>query len=219
MKHILILGGTGHLGKILVQFFLQKNYLVTALVRNPSKLNLVGKNLNLVRGNVIRTEDLSRALKDIDIVISVLGHGFRTPFPIQETALQALLPLMKKKRVNRFITVTGAGLKVQGDPSSLIANVSEIFFSQVDPYRMTDAKNQQRLLEKSDLDWTVIRTPIHNNKDVIDVVCVGYAQPKPWQTISRKTICDFIVRCVEDCAYIKKSPIIFSNHHLVHEHP
>ena len=62
---------------------------------------------------------------------------------------------------------------------------------------MKDATNQQLLLEKSDLDWTVVRTPIHNNVDVVAFRNVGFTQPKPWQTISRKTICDFIIRCIE----------------------
>ena len=38
---------------------------------------------------------------------------------------------------------------------------------------MKDATNQQLLLEKSDLDWTVVRTPIHNNVDVVAFRNVG----------------------------------------------
>lgn len=209
MKHILILGGNGHLGKILINVCLERNSKVTALVRNPKKLNVDHTNLKVLRGNVTDTHDLKNALINVDIVISVLGHGFRTSYPIQEKTMAELIPIMEKKKIIRFIAVTGAGLKINGDPHSFVADISEIIFNIVDPYRMKDAKNQQILLEKSDLDWTVVRTPIHNNMDIVDLRHMGFTQPKPWQTISRKTVCEFIIRCIEKNEFIKKAPIIY----------
>jgi putative NADH-flavin reductase len=209
MKKILVLGATGHLGKILVNMLLNKNYIVVALVRNTKKLDIKHKNLRIIQGDVTDSNDLLNALSNINVVISVLGHGFRTRFPIQEKTMNSLFPLMEKNKINRFITITGAGLKIKGDPNSFIADFSEKLFYLVDRYRMQDAKNQQQLIEKTNLDWTVVRTPIHNNKNNETVVQSGFTQPPLWKTVSRFTISKFIIDCIENNLWIKKAPIIY----------
>lgn len=209
MKHVLILGATGHLGKVLTKILLDKNYRVVALARNPKKINLTHKNLKVIQGNITNSNDLSNALSDINIVISVLGHGFRTSFPVQEKTMTSLLPLMEKKNIKRFITVTGAGLKMKNDPHSYIADLSGTLFKIIDPYRLKDAKNQQLLIERANLDWTVVRTPIHSDDNKNTVTNIGFNQPPVWKTISRKAISEFIINCIENNEWIKKSPIIY----------
>ncbi len=209
MKNVLVLGATGHLGQVLAKMLLDKNYSVIAFVRNPKKLNLTHENLKVIQGNITNSNDLSSALSNINVVISVLGHGFRTSYPIQEMTMSKLFPLMKKNGIKRFITITGAGLKVKGDPHSFTADISEKMFYLVDSYRMQDAKNQQQLIEKSNLDWTIVRTPIHNNKINGTIKKAGLAQPPLWKTVSRFAISKFIIECIEENLYIKKAPIIY----------
>ena len=209
MKNILVLGATGHLGKVLIKLLLDENYFVVVLVRNSKKLNLTHKNLRVIQGDVMDPNDLSNALSEIKIVISVLGHGFRTSFPIQKKTMIKLFPLMKKNKIKRFISVTGAGLKINGDPHSFIANISEKLFYIIDPFRMSDAKIQQHLIEKTNLDWTVVRTPTHNNKGNGNISQAGFNQPPIWSTISRVAISKFIIDCIEKNKWIKKAPIIY----------
>lgn len=209
VKHILLIGGTGHLGQVVLSELLKNKYSVTALVRNPQKLSLKDKNLSIITGEVTKREDLEKALSGIDIVISTLGHGIRTPFPIQKKTLEVLIPLMEKKKIMRFITITGAGLLVKGDPKSLLAEIGEKAFHIIDPYRLDDASDQQKLVEKSTLDWTVVRTPVHSGSGPEKVSHVGFAQPAIWKTVSRKAIANFMIECIEKNSYIKQSPIIY----------
>ena len=209
MKKILVLGATGHLGEVLIKLLLDRNYSVVVLVRNPKKINLIHNNLKIIQGDVTSTNDLSNALSGIAVVISVLGHGFRTSFPIQEKTMINLLPLMEKNKIKRFVTITGAGLKIKGDPYSFTANISEIMFNVIDPPRMSDAKNQQQLIVKANLDWTVVRTPIHNNKNNENILRIGFTQPPLWKTISRVAISKFVIDCIEKNQFIKKAPIIY----------
>ncbi len=207
--NILILGSTGHLGKVLLKTCLENNYNITILIRSASKIDIKNKNLKIIEGDVTNKLDLEKSLKNIDVVISTLGHGFRTNFPIQEKTMISLIPLMREKKINRLITITGAGLKIKGDPNSFIANISEKLFYIIDPYRMSDAKKQQSIIENSDLNWTTIRTPVHNNKNSMEIKKIGYTQPKPWETVSRKAICEFIIECINKNEWSKKSPIIY----------
>lgn len=208
MKKILVLGGTGSLGKVLIQTALKKKYHVITLVRTPAKLRISDPKLTIMQGDVTDKADLSFVLSDVDAVISTLGHGFRTPFPIQEKTLSVLIPLMKIHGIKRFVTITGAGLKVTGDPFSLTGTLSDMLFPLIDPPRMRDAKMQQTLLEKSTLDWTVVRTPVHNDRNDQTISHVGMEQPFPWQTLSRKAIAAFMLECLEKNTWIKKAPII-----------
>ncbi len=207
MKNILILGSTGKVGQLLTKKLLEKKYFVTALVRNPNKLTIHSSNLKIIQGDVSISKDLAIALNNVDAVISVLGHGFRTPFPIQERTMEVLIPAMEDKKIKRLITITGSDLLVEGDEYPLYAKLQRKLFSMVDPYRMNDAVNQQKILEKSNLDWTVIRTPVHSNAKRTRANITN-KKPYLWQTIARATVVEFIADCIESSDYIRKSPII-----------
>ncbi len=209
MRRVLLLGATGHLGKVLTKILLKDGYYVVALVRSSSKVTIAHKHLKVILGDVANSSDVDQALENVDVVISALGHGFRTPYPIQEKALSVLIPLMEKKSIDRFITITGAGLLVKGDPRSFLGTISSILFPLIDPYRMSDAKAQQLILEKSKINWTVVRTPIHNDRADQELSHVGFQQPMPWQTLSRDTISKFMIKCIEDNIFIRKAPIIY----------
>jgi len=209
-KNILILGATGHLGKVLTKTLLSKNYTVTALVRNPNKFDQSFSKVKIIKGNVLDENDLKKSLENIDAVVSVLGHGFRTKFPIQEKALSILIPLMEGKKIKRFVTVTGEALIVQSDKRSFLADIISKLLTVIDPYRMNDAKRQQQLIENSTLEWTVLRTPIHVNKEGGNHVChVGLDHLPIWKTVSRDAVCEFISECIEKNSWIKQSPIIY----------
>lgn len=209
MKTILLLGATGKLGQILTRELLAKNYKVIAPVRSPQKLRFKDKNLEVIKGNVVEKLELEKSLKDNDVVISVLGHGFRTKYPIQKKVLENLVPLMEKNNVKRLITITGSGLNTSEDNKGLMSSVEEKILSIIDPYRMKDAKDQQEILEKSNLDWTVVRTPIHSSRTNDKLSHVGYTKPKIWNRVGRVAISKFIIDCIEKDKWLKKSPIIY----------
>lgn len=209
MKKILVLGATGKLGQVLVQTLIENNFYVKALVRNPQKIKVHSEKLKIIKGNVTDEKDLAASLENVDAVVSVLGHGIRTKFPIQEVTMRVLLPLMENKGIKRLIAVTGEGLLLDKDSVSFLNKVTSKLFSVIDPYRMSDAFAQQKLIEKSSLDYTVVRTPIHTNKKSIRIRYSGIAHPSISQTVSRKAVANFIVELLKKNTWIRKSPIIY----------
>jgi putative NADH-flavin reductase len=206
---VLILGGTGKLGKVLVSYFLLKKYEVVVLVRNPDKINIKNASLKIIKGNVTNVSDLKKSLEGVRFVISALGHGFRTTYPILEKNLETLIPLLEEKNIIRLITVTGAGMKTEEDKNSFFLSVSEMILNIIDPFRLSDARKQQILLETSGLNWTVVRTPVHKTGNKIKIKSVGYNQPKFWYRITRISIANFIYICIKEDKWIKKSPVIY----------
>ena len=121
--------------------------------------------------------------------------------------MEVLIPVMEDKKIKRLITITGSDLLIEGDEYPLYAKLQRKIFSLVDPYRMADAVDQQKILEKSNLDWTVVRTPVHSNAKRTQARITS-KKPYLWQTIARATVVEFIVDCIESSDYIRKSPII-----------
>ncbi|KDO43663.1 hypothetical protein CISIN_1g036292mg [Citrus sinensis] len=80
---ILSIGGTGYIGKFIVEASVKAGHQTFVLVRestlsDPSKSQLLDhfKNLgvNFVIGDVLNQESLVKAIKQVDVVISTVGH-------------------------------------------------------------------------------------------------------------------------------------------------
>jgi putative NADH-flavin reductase len=50
---LLIIGGTGGTGQELIKQALEQGHTVTALARNPEKLNIIHQNLRVIKGNIL----------------------------------------------------------------------------------------------------------------------------------------------------------------------
>ncbi|KAF8027325.1 hypothetical protein BT93_E0279 [Corymbia citriodora subsp. variegata] len=78
---ILIIGGTGYLGKFVVQASAKAGHLTFALVRestsDPRKARILNgfksSGVKLVHGDLYNQESLLKAIKQVDVVISVVG--------------------------------------------------------------------------------------------------------------------------------------------------
>ncbi|KAH9696198.1 Phenylcoumaran benzylic ether reductase 1 [Citrus sinensis] len=80
---ILFIGGTGYIGKFIVEASVKAGHPTFVLVREstlsaPSKSQLLDHfkklGVNLVIGDVLNHESLVKAIKQVDVVISTVGH-------------------------------------------------------------------------------------------------------------------------------------------------
>lgn len=83
-SNILVIGGTGFLGKFMVQASAKAGHPTFALVRessesNPYKAEIVKnfkeQGVTILHGNIYDHESLVKAIKHVEVVISALGHG------------------------------------------------------------------------------------------------------------------------------------------------
>ena len=69
--------------------------------------------------------------------------------------------------------------------------------------------NVGKVVQSSNLDWTIIRLPLLNNNPKSGKVKVGYLGKKEvGLKISRADIADFMLKQVQDTKYIGKAPVI-----------
>ena len=154
---------------------------------------------------------MASALNGIDTVVQALGIAAGPemlvgPVRLFSDATRILIPAMQDKSVGRLICVTGFGA---GDSRDSVGCLQRIPF-RIFLGRAYDDKNiQERLIRESDLDWVIVRPGVLTNGRrtgryrVLD-------EPGSWRNglISRADVADFIVRQIDDDAYVGKAPVL-----------
>ena len=149
---ILILGMTGRVGSEITKLALEDKHQVTALVRTPEKITSNDDNLSVVKGDVTIKEDVERAMKDADAVISALntdgGETLTKSMPL-------IIEAMKAEGIKRIVTIGSAGIL-----NSRVEDAVLRYQSSESKRKLTRAAEEHHktyeLLEASELNWTVV---------------------------------------------------------------
>ena len=137
MNRILVIGGTGNVGRKVVDQLAATGARFRAMVRNPDAAGLPPQ-VDVVRGDLTVPETLDRCLQDIDTVFLVwVASPTAGPGAIERIA----------KHARRVVLLT-APLKTPHP-----------FFQQPNPSREM-AERIERLIETSGMEWTFLRAGI-----------------------------------------------------------
>jgi putative NADH-flavin reductase len=198
---IIILGATGGTGKELLRQGLEQGHEITAYVRTPATLTIQDKNLRVIQGELSDPSALQSALTGQDAVISVVGN--KRYSGIQSSAISEglvnIIDAMKAGYVQRIIFVTTFAV------SKNIFFPEKLFIKIFLKNNFTDIPRQEELLEKSGLQWTIVRPA-----RLIDGPKTGrYREGKdlpidPLSKISRADVADFLLRSAQDPGTIGK---------------
>lgn len=104
---VAIIGATGFVGSTILNEISNRNHEITAIARNPKTDNEV----NWVKADVFNSDELAKALKGNDVVISAYNSGWTNPNIYDDfiSGSKSIQEAVKKSGVNRFITIGGAG--------------------------------------------------------------------------------------------------------------
>src|ERR1700694_2591537 len=106
-KRLLIVGATGGTGRRLIEQALERGYAVTALVRNPSRLQVEHQQLRVVQGDILDYDSVEAAVRGQEAVISALGHKrFFYPTRILSEGTANVLRAMQTHGVPRLVCET-----------------------------------------------------------------------------------------------------------------
>jgi len=206
---ILILGSTGGTGQQLVLQSLEQNYEVTALARDPSKLNIKHPMLTVIKGNVLDKNLLTQIVEGKDAVVSSLGLGksLKSGDLIANT-VSLLIPIMIEKEVSRLIFLSAFGV---GETFIQANFIQKLIFRLPLKNMYADKTKADEQIRNSELDWTLVYPVLLTNKPRTGNYQVGERlQMKGMPKISRADVADFMIRQLINNSYVKKSPIIMS---------
>ena len=114
MKNILIVGGTGTLGKEITKQLLIEGHKIGVLTRNPKKnTSITEGGIQLIKGDLTDTASLQAACKGMDVVIaaahSLLGKGKYSSEKVDDKGHRELIDAAKTAGIQHFIYVSVIG--------------------------------------------------------------------------------------------------------------
>jgi putative NADH-flavin reductase len=198
---LIVLGATGGIGLEIVRQATEQGHSVTAFVRTPGPLAAFKRRVPVIRGDVLDDAELERVMAGHDALLS--GFGPRVPIARTDADLLsrfgiALTKAALRARLRRLIVVSTAFLFQDSimPPTNL---VGRLFF----PRMVEDATEMESILQKSGLDWTIVRPPRLTNRPLTGKYRVREGHlPGFGFTISRADVADFMIKTVENRGFI-----------------
>lgn len=204
-----LFGATGKSGRKVLEELLDKGYEVSVLVRTSKKLSDFSGRIEIIEGSIMDVDNLDKVLKGSDVVISTIGHVKGTEPDFQQNAIKLIIERMKVNNIKRLIILTGAGVFAEGDHPGVIDRLMTKILKIVSRNRIIDGENYVKEVQKSELEWTIVRTPVQTNSSVKKEFGVGMVGDSNLGfKISRNNIAEFIVRAINTEKYNGSLPYI-----------
>ena len=205
-----IFGASGRTGVLLVERALSAGHHVKAFVRDPTKLLLEDMQLELVQGDVKDETDVARAVEGADAVLSALGHTKTSTKDVQSAGTANIIRAMKTSSVKRLVSLTGAGVKDPSDKPKVVDRVFGVLLATVAQDVFRDAQRHAELIQKSGLEYVVVRAPRLTDSSYTGTYKVGYVGKDSGIQVSRADVADFMVQQLESDTWLGKAPLVSS---------
>jgi putative NADH-flavin reductase len=156
-----IFGATGGTGTQLVRQALEEGHDVTAVVRDPARLDVPAhERLEVVTADVRDPVAIEPSIEGADAVLSALGPRGRGPTTICSDGARAIIEAMGKAGVRRLLVVSASGpFTDEGDSPVIRYVVKPIILERLLKDGFTDMRRCEEDVRAAALDWTIIRPP------------------------------------------------------------
>jgi uncharacterized protein YbjT (DUF2867 family) len=116
---VFLTGGTGFVGRHVLQQLLSEGHTVCALVRDPARTTqLPRENVNYVRGDIVSGEGLDNGSNGCEAVIHLVGiiveKGKNTFDAVHHLGTRNVVDAAKKNGVRRFLHMSALGVRADG---------------------------------------------------------------------------------------------------------
>ncbi len=204
---VIVIGATGTIGSLAVEQMLAAGHDVTAFSRNPAKLQIDNPNLTLLAGDVQNQAHVDAAVLNHDAVVVTLGSKSLTS-PIRSEGTLNVIRAMQKAGVSRLICQSTLGARESW--SNLNFFWKRIMFGGLLRVVFRDHELQERLVEASGLDWTIVRPGAFTDGPATGTFQEAF--PPTLQglklKIARSDIAGFLTRLLTDQSYTHRSVAI-----------
>uniref|UniRef100_A0A803MLC7 NmrA-like domain-containing protein n=1 Tax=Chenopodium quinoa TaxID=63459 RepID=A0A803MLC7_CHEQI len=145
---VLIIGATGYIGKFIAEASVKNGHQTFALVREEtSKVHTQeyfhSLGVNVLIGDIYDHESLLRAMKEVDVVISTVGHRSHSNILIQDQK-KIIAAIKESNNIKRFL------------PSEFGMDVDRVH--AVEPAKsLFETKSKlRRVIEEEDIPYTIV---------------------------------------------------------------
>ena len=205
---ILLFGATGGTGNQVLLQALEQGHIVTAIVRNPSKLKIQSDNLKVEQGDVLNISSIEDAFANQDAVICCLGAPANKAGVLRSEGTKNIIKVMGKANINRFICQTSLGFD---DSIDVLKCTSFLFKNIIVPFVLKatfkEHHVQEDVIKQSCLNWTIVRPGNLTNGIKTEQYKYGfpYNDPTLKVKISRADVADCMLKQLTSTQYLQKA--------------
>lgn len=170
MKKVIVIGASGSLAKSVIETVKPlESIKLTLFLRNKNRISKeLSNDCEIFEGDALNFDDIKKAVYGQDIVYVNLEGNL-------ELMTENIVKAMQELSVKRIIAISSIG----------------IYETPLKPV-WVPYKKLADIIEKSGLDYTILRPDWFTNIDEIDYILTKKDQPESGSAISRKSIADFV---------------------------
>ncbi|WP_413872297.1 NAD(P)-dependent oxidoreductase [Albidovulum sp.] len=204
---LFVLGASGGVGSKLLAQAAARGHQVTAQTRTPGKIE-ESSPVEVVVGSPTDEAFLRRSLGEHDAAILCIGVDSIGKTTLFSDTTQALVSAMQATRMKRLVAITGIGSGDTRGHGGWFYN--RVIFPLFTRNRYADKDRQEALIERSGLDWTIVRpAPFTANAGAGPLQVFTKIPPGlQLRSISRAEVATFILDVLENCQFIHQKPFI-----------
>ncbi|WP_299503213.1 NAD(P)-binding oxidoreductase [uncultured Roseobacter sp.] len=202
---VIVFGATGTVGRLTVQNLLAEGHSVTAFARTPDRLKLKAPQLRLVAGDATHPKDVCDAIAGHDAVVVTLGAGMSRRSLIRSQGTMNVIRGMQEHGVSRLICQSTLGAHESW--SNLNFFWKRIMFGALLKPVFKDHELQEKLVQASGLDWTLVRPGAFTDGPATGAYKEGFGAQERDLTlkITRADVAGFLTRQLGDLAYLHRA--------------
>lgn len=209
---ILILGITGRTGRLVAEEAIKRGYKVVGIARKAG-INTM-KEAEIYIGTPYDFETVNKAIKGCDAVISTLNlfpqsqslfGKVKFPLDTMSVSMRNAVKSMEEHSIKRIVLMTALGV---GDSASELPGLFS-FLVRISNirYAYADHDVQEKVLENSALDWTIVRpVGLTDKNDKLSILHNLKGVGRITSTISRDAVAHFMLDCIEKGTFIRQKP-------------
>lgn len=189
MANVLILGANGQIARLVEKQLLNEtDHHLTLFLRNAGRLTITDPTREtVIDGDAANKQAIIKALDGIDIVYANLSGK-----NIEDEA-KAVVGAIDRTVVQRLIWISTLGIYDEVPGNFGKWNHQQLDGGYLEPYAAA-----AKVVEDSDLDYTIIRPAWLSNKNIVSYETTQKGEPFKGTEVSRKSIADFVVKLIND---------------------
>lgn len=207
-QKIAVLGGGGRTGKYLVNQLINKGFQLKVLLRHPEEFQIQSQQIEIVKGDATHRESIRQLVEGCEAIISVVGQRPGEPL-VACRATQNLLDAMNEFGVKRLISLAGLNVDTPSDKKGKETLMATEWMKANYPEIHADRQKSYALLEKSSLDWTLVRVPFIEFQEASGELAVNL-EDCPSGKINAGSLAVFLVDQLFDEKYHREAPFVAS---------
>ena len=200
---VIVFGGTGTVGRLVVEQAVEQGHEVTLLTRDRARVGPPPARVHVVEGDVFDARAIAPVIAGHDAVVVTLGGGRKGGVRARGTA--AIIEAMRATGARRLVVQSLIGV---GDSREQLNFFwKRLMFGLLLRGAFADHVQQERLTRASGLDWTIVRPGSFTDGPRTGSYRRGFGpQEKTSLKVSRADVAEFVVEQLTDDTWLRKAP-------------